>query len=64
MEDQTLKDFAYAMMQQLQCRIELDAMLAANNQYSEDQPYSEHDIKALIEKHGIHHNALLGLWQR
>ncbi len=66
MEDRTLENFAYAMMQQLQARIEMEGMIAENawrQSNGESPAYGVEQFNALIEKHGIHHNALLTLMQ-
>ena len=46
----------------LQARIELEAMLATNQERihrSETIAYDEDAIRGLIEKYGVHHNALI-----
>ena len=46
----------------LQARIELEAMLAANTERigrGQSLAYNEESIRGLIERHGIHHNALI-----
>ncbi len=46
----------------LQARIELEAMLAANSErisQGQSLAYDEGAIQELIERHGIHHNALI-----
>lgn len=66
MEDRIAENFAYAMMQQLQARIEMEGMKAANLErtMAGDSPaYGQEDFVALIEKHHIHHNGLLTLMQ-
>lgn len=50
---------AYVIAQAAAACIEAVGMLAENMQYSNDQPYSHHHFKALIEDYGLHHNALM-----
>ena len=43
--------------------IEMESMKAANSQYPEDQLFNQSHFVALIEKYGIHHNAVLLMLQ-
>ncbi|MGR3295906.1 MAG: hypothetical protein ACUZ8A_06730 [Candidatus Bathyanammoxibius sp.] len=55
-------DFAYALMQQLQARIEMEGMIAENQHRisnGHSPMYGEDQFNALIEKHGVYHNAFL-----
>ena len=42
---------------------EIAGMQAYNAQFPNDQPYSHAEFVAVIEKYGIHHNAVIGLFQ-
>ena len=61
-ELQQLRDITYTQGMILQARIELEAMLAENAGCvirQETPMYGETEINALIEKHGVHHNAIM-----
>ena len=62
MDNSMVIDFSYTMMKQLQARIEMEGMIAENlhrasNGHSPMYGYDQ--FHALIEEHGIHHNAFL-----
>ncbi len=42
---------------------EIAGMQAANAQFPNDQPYMHDAFVAVIEKYGVHHNAVIGLFQ-
>lgn len=56
---------AYAISMAAQAMIEAIAMQTANQcavMLNTGPPYMDYDFTALIEKHGIHHNALIALF--
>ena len=60
MDTHNLNAYQYRMTQLLECQIELEAMKAENEQRKitgESMAYRDYDFVALINKHGIHHNA-------
>ncbi len=62
MEETTAARLVYALGIQLQARIEMEGMIAENawrQSNGESPAYGVEQFNALIEKHGIHHNAIL-----
>lgn len=61
------RDLVYVQGILLQARIEMEGMIAENKQREHlglSMAYVEKDFQALIEKHGVHHNALItGLYR-
>lgn len=55
---------AYVIAQAACATITAMGMQADNDQHPEDQPHTKEDFDALIEEWGIHHNAVLGEFQR
>ena len=54
-----LQNIAYVNSQMVCAQIELAAMQAANNQYPENQPYSEKQFRELIDKYQLGHNSVV-----
>lgn len=54
---------AYVMAQSACALIEAMGMQADNQQHPQDQPYTGQDFAALIERYGIHHNAVITAMQ-
>lgn len=54
-----LQNITYAQSQIACGMVELEAMKAANRQYSHDEPYTEKDFRAIIDKYQMSHNAVL-----
>ncbi len=60
------QDAAYIISQSACAMIEAMGMQAQNQLATAEGaslPYGEHEFKALIEKHGIHHNAVMTAMQ-
>jgi ParB-like chromosome segregation protein Spo0J len=61
------RDLVYVQGILLQARIEMEGMIAENKQREHlgvSMAYVEKDFQALIEKYGVHHNALItGLYR-
>ena len=53
------QEAAYVMSMAACALIDAIGMAAANSQYPDDQPYQDNDFRALINKYGIHHNAVV-----
>ena len=66
MEDRTMENFAYQLTMLMQARIEMEGMIAENQHRASNghSPlYGYDEFVALIDKHGIHHNAVLTVMQ-
>lgn len=50
-----LSELEYFQMQMLQARIEMEGMVAENQRHP--GTFGKADFDALVEKHGIYHNA-------
>ena len=55
MDTSYLSELEYFRMQMLQARIEMEGMIAENQRCP--GTYGKADFDALVEKHGVYHNA-------
>ena len=62
-----MKELDYGITMAVQALIEAMGMMAENQQRihrGESLAYTEESFSALIEKYGIHHNAIISRWQK
>jgi hypothetical protein len=54
---------AYVLSMAVCAQVEIAGMQAENAQTPDSQPFTRADFMAVIEKYGIHHNAVLTTFQ-
>jgi hypothetical protein len=63
MDNTAARELDYGITVSVQALIKAMGMQAANNQHSQNQPYTQKDFDSIIEDLGIHHNAILSRWE-
>ena len=61
------QNIVYTQGMLLQARITMEGMIAENQQRAhcgEQMAYTQKSFNALIEEYGIHHNAVISLYQQ
>lgn len=67
MDEYAARELDYGISQAVSALIEAMGMVAENKhrlQHGNSQAYGEEAFFALIEKYGLHHNAVLSRWRR